>query len=277
MKHFMWSYCFPVGFTLQNGICNCDPVFSTYTDKCYIDYSAIQRLPYPSKLNLRYPDLQCQFKRTSLLYSQCSHHLSMIFGSSRCIECSNLHILIIAIVIVAGVDFVILLYLLNRTVTNEIISGIIFYANIISVNDSAFLVNDNVFKPLKVFISFVNLDLGIKTCFYNGMDSYIKMWLQLFFPFYLVVIAISFISSSASNIVSPILQCSSQSCTDSLVLLLYHHSSSKWSSSDSLVYRCQCSIVWVKVYHTVHHLSCVILTVDSLQHHFAVYKILITV
>ena len=52
------------------------------------------------------------------------------------------------------------------------------------------------FKPLRVFISFLNLDLGIKTCFYNGMDSYDKMWLQLFFPFYLIIIAASIIIAS---------------------------------------------------------------------------------
>ena len=63
-------------------------------------------------------------------------------------------------------------------------------------NDSVFLVNDNVFKPLRVFISFTNLDLGIETCFYNGMDSYAKMWLQLFFPFYLIIIAVSIIIAS---------------------------------------------------------------------------------
>ena len=79
----------PVGFTLQSGVCDCDPVFSTYTDKCYIDYSAIEYsantwitprtsytnnteylisncpmdycLPYSSKINLLYPDTQCQF------------------------------------------------------------------------------------------------------------------------------------------------------------------------------------------------------------------------
>ena len=120
----------------------------------------------------------------------------MIFGSSRCIECTNLHIIITIIVIVAGVVLVVLIYLLNLTVTNGTISGIIFYANIISINDSVFLENDNVFKPLKVFISFVNLDLGIETCFYKGMDSYAKMWFQLFFPFYLIVIAIFIIIAS---------------------------------------------------------------------------------
>ena len=52
------------------------------------------------------------------------------------------------------------------------------------------------FKPLRVFISFLNLDLGIETCFYNGMDSYTKIWLQLFFPFYLIIIAVSIITAS---------------------------------------------------------------------------------
>ena len=96
----------------------------------------------------------------------------------------------------AGIVLVVSIYLLNLTVTNGTIIGIIFYANVVSINDSIFLVNDNVFKPLRVFISFANLDLGIETCFYNGMDSYAKMWLQLFFAFYLIIIAASIIIAS---------------------------------------------------------------------------------
>ena len=153
-------------------------------------------LPYSSNVNLLYPDLQCQFNRTGMLCSQCHHPLSMVFVSSRCMKCTNVHILITIIVVVAGIVLVVLLYVLNLTVTNGTINGIIFYANIVSINDSVFLVNDNVFKPLRVFISFANLDLGIETCFYNGMDNYAKMWLQLFFPLYLIIIAISIIITS---------------------------------------------------------------------------------
>ena len=214
----------PVGFTLQNGVCDCDPILSTIIDRCYIDYSAIIRpanswivahtqtnntkyfisnncpmdycLPYSSNVNLLYPDLQCQFNRTGMLCSQCQHSLSMVFASSRCMKCTSVHILITIIVIVAGIVLVVLLYVLNLTVTKGTINGIIFYANIVSINDSVFLVNDKVFKPLRVFISFANLDLGIETCFYDGMDSYAKMWLQLFFPSYLIIIAISIIIAS---------------------------------------------------------------------------------
>ena len=47
-----------------------------------------------------------------------------------------------------------------------------------------------------MLISFANLDLGIPVCFYNGMDDYAKMWLQLAFPFYLILIAICLIITS---------------------------------------------------------------------------------
>ena len=213
----------PIDFILRDGMCDCDPILSKKFHKCYVDRAAIKRpantwitassqanntkylisdcpmdycLPYSSNVNLLHPDLQCQFNRAGILCSQCQHHLSMVFGSSRCMECTNLHIFITIIVIVAGIVLVILLYLLNLTVTNGGINGIIFYTNIISINDSVFLINDNVFKPLRVFISFVNLDLGIEICFYNGMDSYTKTWLLLFFPCYLIIIAVSIIIAS---------------------------------------------------------------------------------
>ena len=213
----------PVGFTLQDGMCDCDPILTEYIEKCYIDYSAIRHpantwitahtltndtnylisdcpmdycLPHSFNINLLYPDQQCQFERTGILCSQCQQPLSMVFGSSRCMKCTNLYILITIIIIVAGFVLVVALYLLNLTVTKGTINGIILYANIISINNSIFLTNNNVFVPLKVFISFANLDLGIETCFYDGMDSYAKVWLQLFFPFYLTIIAIVIIIAS---------------------------------------------------------------------------------
>ena len=32
----------PIGFTLQDGVCKCDPILPANFDKCYIDYSAIR-------------------------------------------------------------------------------------------------------------------------------------------------------------------------------------------------------------------------------------------
>ena len=211
----------PIGFTLQNGICDCDPLLPTDIDTCYIDQSAIRRpantwisytqsgtskylisdcpvdycLPYSSNVNLLHPDTQCQFNRTGILCSQCHHDLSMVFGSSRCVKCTNVHILITIIIIVAGVVLVVLLYLLNFTVTKATINGIILYANIISINYSVFLTN-KIFKPLQIFISFTNLDLGFESCFYDGMNSYMKICLHLFFPIFLTIISLSIIIAS---------------------------------------------------------------------------------
>ena len=51
-----------------------------------------------------------------------------------------------------------------------------------------------------VFVSLANLDLGFELCFYNGMDDYVKMWLQLVFPFYLIFIAALLIIASRYSI-----------------------------------------------------------------------------
>ena len=212
----------PIGFTLRNGVCDCDPLLPTDIDTCYIEQSAIRRpantwisytqsstskylisdcpmdycLPFSSNINLLHPDTQCQFNRTGTLCSQCQHHLSMVFGSSRCMKCTNAYIFIAIIVIVAGVILVVSLYLLNLTVTKATINGVILYANVVSINDAVFLINDKVFKPLQVFISFANLDLGFDTCFYNGMSGYVKIWLQLFFPVFLILMAFAIIIAS---------------------------------------------------------------------------------
>ena len=88
---------------------------------------------------------------------------------------------------------VLLLFTLNLTVTDGDINGFILYVNIISINSHVFFPLNNFIQPSYIFVSIANLDLGIETCFYNGMDDYAKMWLQLIFPTYLIFIATSLI------------------------------------------------------------------------------------
>ena len=57
-------------------------------------------------------------------------------------------------------------------------------ANIVGANQSAFYPSGNI-HFLRVFISWLNLDLGIETCFFDGMDAYVKTWLQFVFPIYI--------------------------------------------------------------------------------------------
>ena len=44
---------------------------------------------------------------------------------------------------------------------------------------------DEALKPLKIVISWINMDSGISMCFYKRMDSYSKAWLQYISPIYL--------------------------------------------------------------------------------------------
>ena len=217
----------PMGFTLQSRrkACYCDPLLNNdklsitscdindetilhpanswisavtvnnshsynVSSQCPFDYC----LPYSSHLNLSSTDSQCQFKRSGVVCSECQQGLSTVFGSSRCKQCSNLYLLLIIPIAIAGVVLVIMLFTFNLTVTNGIINTLIFYVNIISINYSQFCFDSN--SPDCTLLSLLNLDLGIETCFYGGMDGYTKMWLQLVFPCYLMIIAFTLIFGS---------------------------------------------------------------------------------
>ena len=127
---------------------------------------------------------------------QCQQGLSTVLSSSQCHYCSNIYLLLIIPTAIIGLIFVYLLFYLNLTITNGTINAFILYANIVSINFTIFFPQTNVFTLVYTFISLANLDLGIETCFYNGMDDYAKMWLQLAFPFYLIFIATLIIITS---------------------------------------------------------------------------------
>ena len=65
--------------------------------------------------------------------------------------------------------------------------GLTFYANIVAANHHIFFPQSSN-NPASIFIAWLNLDLGIHTCFYNGMDVYVKTWLEFVFPVYIWVI-----------------------------------------------------------------------------------------
>ena len=222
----------PKGFTLQaqRKACYCDPLLSikiSFTS-CNVKDETILRpanswiyadtdenlhtyvyqvslrcpfdhcFPEPSHLNLSNPDSQCQFNRIGILCGQCQQGLSTVFGSSQCKFCTNAYLYIIIPLTMAGIALVIILFIFNLTVANGKVNFIIFYANIISINSSFLLANYH--SVGFAFISLLNLDLGIETCFYNGMTDYAKMWLQLMFPFYLFIIIIVIVVGSRHSI-----------------------------------------------------------------------------
>ena len=134
-------------------------------------------------------DAQCANGRNGLLCGTCKPDLSLSLGSTRCIKCPFHWPVIMASIIVAaivgGIVLVALVLLLNMTVAVGTLNGIIFYANIVAADLSTFL-SSTTTRFTTVFISWLNLDIGIDTCFFQGMDTYWKALLQLAFPIYLI-------------------------------------------------------------------------------------------
>jgi hypothetical protein len=78
---------------------------------------------------------------------------------------------------------------LNMTVAVGLINGFIFYANIVAANSALFFPSSEPSFPT-VFMAWLNLDIGIDVCFFDGLDAYAKTWLQLAFPIYVISLVI---------------------------------------------------------------------------------------
>ena len=146
----------------------------------------------PVKFALNESDLQCNYNRSGILCGQCIKGLSLMIGSNRCDNCTDTKLVSVSIVIiaaVAGVVLVILLMLLNFTVSIGSINGLLFYANLVKLNESVFFFSGSI-PVVTQFISWCNLDMGFEYCFVDGLDDYVKIWLQFVFPLYVWLLVI---------------------------------------------------------------------------------------
>ena len=209
----------PPGFTLYNATskCDCHLLLNQYNVTCNIDNQTITKadsawISFDKSLGSEVilhpecpfdyckagtvtfkltenPDFQCAFSHTGVLCGACLPGLSLALGTSRCLECSNIWLLLLLPFAAAGLALVFVLLTLNFTVAAGTINGLIFYANIVKANHAVFFPpGDRSFFSL--FIAWLNLDLGVETCFCNGLDGYTKTWLQFVFPVYIWVIVV---------------------------------------------------------------------------------------
>ena len=143
---------------------------------------------YGLRISLSRYDHQCNFNHSGTVCGGCRHGLSLALGSAQCLQCSNTYLLLFIPFAVAGPILVAFIKVLDITISHGLINGLIFYANIIKPNEHIFLPQINT-NPLTLFIAWLNLDLGVQTCFYDGLSAYGKAWLQFVFPFYVWCIA----------------------------------------------------------------------------------------
>ena len=218
-----------IAMTLASRIDNCDPIKGTIIRQgqfwikyfesaneagvdspyfihpfCPYNYCVSPSLPVSIDLSLSNgSDAQCANNRGGFLCGRCLQGYSLSLGSSKCMECSNswhgpLAGILIAF-IVAGVLLVISLLYFNVTVAVGTLNSIIFFAIILNINRSEYFSQRNL-TFVQVFISWLNLDIGFDTCFVDGMDTYIKTWLQLAFPLYIIVLVLLIIWISSCSV-----------------------------------------------------------------------------
>ena len=156
---------------------NCIVAHST----CPFDYCDTSTL----YLNLNDSDIQCISNRSGILCGQCQTGLSLMLGSNKCSSCTNNYLSLLIAFVAAGVVLVAFLMVCNLTVSVGSINGLLFYANIVKLNQTVLFPDGTSIPVLSQFIAWLNLDLGIQTCFFNGLDGYWKTWLQFVFPLYI--------------------------------------------------------------------------------------------
>ena len=210
---YIVNYDCPLGFQVSNGTKSCDcsdklkaagaqcnAATKTITRQgntwignisdCVVSYSPCP-LDYckltTNNFSLTDPDPQCALNRTGILCGRCQDGLSLALGTNNCIKCPQFSYLALIIPFAAaGFGLVALLMVLNLTVSIGTINGLIFYASIVKISESTGIFFPNGPIPvLSQFIAWLNLDLGIETCFYHGMTAYHKVWLQFVFPLYI--------------------------------------------------------------------------------------------
>ena len=206
----------PYGLELKAGVCQCSSVISRingvncdvnllprpisrfgnnwlYYDKEYNCTVAYANCPFEYcktsmiSFSLIEPDIQCVDGRSGMLCGKCQQGLSLMLGSDKCGHCSNKYLSIVVAFIIAGIALVTFLLISNMTVSVGSINGLLFYANVIKLNHSALFSGVNL-PVLSQFIAWLNLDLGIETCFFNGLDGYWKTWLQFSFSFTMIAV-----------------------------------------------------------------------------------------
>ena len=184
---------------------------------CPFDYCVNDTVVFP----LNNTDSQCANNRSGLLCGACKESYSLILGTSRCEKCTNSHLVLLIPFAVMGVALVFFLLVCKLTVATGMLSGLVFYANIIGVNRNIFLPVEctNLFS---IFIAWLNFDFGIETCFYNGMDAYSKTWLQFVFPVYIwVLVGLMILVSHFSHKFARLLGNNPVSVLATLILLSY--------------------------------------------------------
>ena len=218
------GYIYRTGVYWINGTINENNETNIIVHKyCPYNYCKTQELA----VDLRYPDTQCAFHHAGVLCGGCEQNYSLTLGNNKCLVCPDeSHLGLLILFMALGIILVFFIQSLDLTVKQGTINGLIFYANIVWAYQNIFLPDlstSGIQTVLQTFVAWMNLDFGIETCFFRGLDAYWKTWLQFVFPLYIWSIAGLMIKLSAcSESIAKVFGKNSVHVLATLVLLSYN-------------------------------------------------------
>ena len=151
------------------------------SEYCPFNYCKNQNI----RISLSDTDSQCNYNHSGTLCGGCQSGLSLVLGSDECQTCSNNYLSLLLVFFFAGIMLVVSIKVLDITISQGTMNGLIFYANVVKAIDYIVFPSTDI----TLFIAWFNLDLGVKVCFFNGLNAYSKTWLQFVFPLYIWSIA----------------------------------------------------------------------------------------
>ena len=222
---YLFVHPCPLGFVLNQGECICDPLLTKLIPSinCNISNTSISLVTDGqwmgnasntlglsfvcppancqrglSYLNMTDPLSLCTDTKEGFLCSQCRPGLSVVFGTSQCMECSDIWMLTIIGYALSGILLVAIMLYLPLTISEGPLASIIIAMNLTAA--STFDLQEErqgwFLYAVRVCVSMVNLSLGFPLCFYDGMTPLIKTGLLFAYPIYLWILIIGFIAFS---------------------------------------------------------------------------------
>ena len=101
-------------------------------------------------MTLKDPDSQCNFNHSGTLCGGCQPGLSLAFGTNQCLHCTNTHLALLLPFAMAGIVLVWFIKVIDLTLSEGTLNGLIFYANIVKANE--YIYNEKQTNPLAACI-----------------------------------------------------------------------------------------------------------------------------
>ena len=117
----------------------------------------------------------------------CRDGYSLALGSTKCLRCSNLFVLLLIVFALSGILLVATIAYFRITIAYGFLNGMLFYSNIVSLYNPL-LTPSRPYSGRLIFTSFLTLNFGIESCFHDNFTALERVGWQLIFPLYLFIL-----------------------------------------------------------------------------------------